>query len=920
VSQRDRYDAFVSYSHRQDTILAEALQFELQRFACPWYRPRALRIFRDRTNLAAAPGLWPTIEHALELSDWFVLMASRASAESEWVQKEVGWWVTNRSSHRVLIALTDGEIHWADGDFDWERTDAIPHSLSGVFTDEPLWIDLRKLRPTTVDRVDTSRPRLGDVIAEFAAPIHGRDKDTLVGEHVRRQRRTWRLAAGAITALSILLVVASVAALIAVQNASLADQQRQVAITNAARADEQHDVALSRQLANQSRTLAPTARRISLQLAASALRIAPTAEAHAAVGAKLTGYYSTLTTVGPVYSVAFSPDNRLLATGSVNGRVQLWDVHSGTPRGAPLATDTEPVFDVAFSPDGRLLAAGGGDKVVRLWDTATGKPVGIPLTGHTRKIDALAFSPDGALLATASQDETVRLWNPATGEQVGAPLTGHTDEVVGVAFNPQGSLLASASLDGTIRLWDPSTRRPSRSPLTGHPEGVYGVAFSPDGTMIVSGDGDGKVRFSSLATGRNDGAPLATGVTGALAFSPDGTVLVTAGDDGVRLWNPATRAPLGPPLDATTDYISSVAFSPDGRVLASGTGEFVGDENAVAVVRLWNPVTGKPLDAPLPVGTTSVFAIALSADGRLLASSSGDNAVRLWDPDTGLPIGPPFAGLTDGVLDLAISPDGRLLAASSFDGTVRLWDTADGRQRGAPLPILNGSVALSPDGSLLATGGGDGSVQVWDTATGTPHTPPTIADTVGAVTFGPDGKIFVTVGMGGTRWWDAASGEQIGTAQGGDARAVAFSHDGKLLATGDDRGVATLLDAATRTVRVSWQAPTPVAAIAFSPDGALLATGSGDGTIDADGTIRLWDPTTGAPVGTPLVGHTQTSYAVVFAPDSKRLFSGSGDGTVRQWDTALYREPIDSICKQVGELTDQEWDRYASGEPPRRTC
>ncbi|HEX6074315.1 MAG TPA: WD40 repeat domain-containing protein, partial [Micromonosporaceae bacterium] len=111
------------------------------------------------------------------------------------------------------------------------------------------------------------------------------------------------------------------------------------------------------------------------------------------------------------------------------------------------------VYAVAFSPDGRLLATGSDDRTVRLWDPATGDPIGRPFTGHTDWVRAVAFSPDGRLLASGGDDKTVRLWDPATGGPIGRPLTGHTGPVWAVAFSPDGRLLASGSYDKTVRLW-----------------------------------------------------------------------------------------------------------------------------------------------------------------------------------------------------------------------------------------------------------------------------------------------------------------------------------------------------------------------------------------------------------------------------------------------------------------------------------
>jgi hypothetical protein len=126
-----RYRAFVSYSHESDAPLAASLQSSLSRFAKPWYRLRTMRVFLDKTSLSANPALWPTIERALGQSEFFLLLASPTSANSRWVQQEVHWWLENKTAKNLVICLTDGVILWDDkaGDFDWEKTNAIPSSL-----------------------------------------------------------------------------------------------------------------------------------------------------------------------------------------------------------------------------------------------------------------------------------------------------------------------------------------------------------------------------------------------------------------------------------------------------------------------------------------------------------------------------------------------------------------------------------------------------------------------------------------------------------------------------------------------------------------------------------------------------------------------------------------------------------------------
>jgi MTH538 TIR-like domain (DUF1863) len=108
------YDAFISYSHALDGSLAPALQIGLERFAKPWYRARALRVFRDNASLSANPGLWTSIEEALAASAWLVLMASPRAAQSEWVNREVAWWLEHKSAQRVLVVLTEGKFAYAD--------------------------------------------------------------------------------------------------------------------------------------------------------------------------------------------------------------------------------------------------------------------------------------------------------------------------------------------------------------------------------------------------------------------------------------------------------------------------------------------------------------------------------------------------------------------------------------------------------------------------------------------------------------------------------------------------------------------------------------------------------------------------------------------------------------------------------------
>ena len=124
TSTTRKYRGFISYSHAADDRLAPALQSGLHRFAKPWYRLRAMRVFRDKTGLAVTPELWGAIQKALEDTDYFILLASPRAAQSTWVEQEVDWWIRNRSATHLLIVWTDGELAWDPvlGDFDWINT------------------------------------------------------------------------------------------------------------------------------------------------------------------------------------------------------------------------------------------------------------------------------------------------------------------------------------------------------------------------------------------------------------------------------------------------------------------------------------------------------------------------------------------------------------------------------------------------------------------------------------------------------------------------------------------------------------------------------------------------------------------------------------------------------------------------------
>ena len=201
---RKSYDAFISYAHDADGAFAPVVQRGLQHLAKPWNRRRAMEVFRDETSLAVTPGLWPAIRDALDASHSFVLLASPEAARSEWVGKEITYWVSSRGADHLLVVVTDGTWVWDDhsGDLSPAST-AGSRALYGVFQVEPKYLDMTWAKRDPGLTLHNARFR--DQVATLTAAISDRAKDEIEGEDVRQQRRTRRIVRAVIAALTVLV-------------------------------------------------------------------------------------------------------------------------------------------------------------------------------------------------------------------------------------------------------------------------------------------------------------------------------------------------------------------------------------------------------------------------------------------------------------------------------------------------------------------------------------------------------------------------------------------------------------------------------------------------------------------------------------------------------------------------------------------
>lgn len=534
-------------------------------------------------------------------------------------------------------------------------------------------------------------------------------------------------------------------------------------------------------------------------------------------------------TFGGIFSVAFSPNGKLLATGDTNGEIRLYEVANSQQLMA-CKGHTGWVWSVTFSPDGQVLASGSNDQTIKLWDTSTGQCLKT-LEGHSGGVRSVSFSPDNQVLASGSDDQTVKLWNISTGKCF-KTLQENGCSVWSVAFSPKGDVLASGNDDYKVRLWDINSNSCIHT-LEGHTQWVYSVTFSPDGNTLASASHDQTVKLWDISTGK---------------------CIKT--------------------LQGHTDLVHSVTFSVDGSALVS-----CGEDQTVKV---WDFVTGQCLKT-LQGHKSRVWSLAICINQNICASSSDDQTVKLWNISTGRCI-KTFQGYNNGIWSVAVSPKDNFLASGSNDQTVTLWDVMAGKC----LKTLQGhdrrvtSVVFSPDSHLLASGSEDQTIRIWDINNSKclkilkGH-----SNRVTSVTFSADSYFLASGSDDQTiRIWNFSTGQCLNILREHSGRtwSVTFSPDSHVLASGSHDGTVKLWDIRISKCLYTLQAHTEwVWAVGFSSDGGMLASGSGDQTI------KIWDVTTGQCLRT-LQGHTNTIYSVAFSSDGRILASGSGDQTVKLWD------------------------------------
>ncbi len=654
--------------------------------------------------------------------------------------------------------------------------------------------------------------------------------------------------------------------------------------------------------------------------------------------------------------LGFTPDSKgaVVHRAGPEGPLEILDFPTGKPR-AVLEGGRYLSGQIYVATRGRwMLVSQNGS--IDVWD--------LPARRRLRRIltkshdTSLALSPDGKTAAAANnyygarnKPAPVRLWDLTTGKEL-ASLEGHRTPVLRVAFSADGKRLLSCSpeqrvahaggkvevIPGLVRVWDVATRKP----LADYANPSYSFVFSPDGRFWAYLGQDNRLRLMDVAGGK-EVAQLPMGGSSDFVFSPDGNLLATtAYGQPIRLYDTANGREVRHLDGQLGAGYPNLHFTPDGKTLACVVR--LNWATQAGNVRLWDVASGQEL-WPYAAHHDAAACAAYSPDGKRVLTGGKDGSLFLWEAATGGPLHR-LEDHKDGVSAVAFAPDGKTAASGGGDGQVRLWRVADGK----PLRRLDGpggavlALTFSADGKSVWACGAAGKLQGWNVTGGARGHFVLRENSLHTAAFSADGALLAYVqgfqggqSAGGVvHVCRVSSGRQLYAL---DLRgrlknkedgnnflavhgwAVAFSADGRLLATGESiqtQGLRLILS--NHTVRV-WELatgkevlnaaglPVPPRRIALSPTGWLLAHGHGQMRGFGQGqeqAVVLRDLSSGQDLFTvirdkgelvclntgatlrPLRGHAGGISCVAFAPDRKRLLTGGADGSVMAWETAAF--------------------------------
>ena len=601
---------------------------------------------------------------------------------------------------------------------------------------------------------------------------------------------------------------------------------------------------------------------------------------------------------GGVNSVVFSPDGKIIVSGSLDKTAKIWDT-----QGKELATlegHKGEINSVAFSPDGKMIVTASSDQTAKVWDTK-GEML-FELKGHKGGVNSAAFSPDGKMIVTASLDKTAKVWN--TEGEILFELKGHKGEVNNATFSPVsagsvegiGKLIVTVSDDQTARVWDHKGQMLFE--FSGHQGGVKNAAFSPDGKMIVtvSDDQTAKV-FDTKGKMLFDFKGHQGGVNNAV-FSPDGKMIVSASDDQTaKVWD--TQGKILFELKGHKARVNSVVFSPDGKMIISAS-----DDHTAKVWDIshkWlleNKTHRSKVNSAVFSGVSPVYPMG----GNKILTASDDKTVKVWDIESN-EIRDVSKYHTDRFDTAVFSPDGRkILVASDDSHDAKLWNIENSNKALVKFEGHQGGVnsaAFSPDGKKIVTASEDRTAKVWDIKGKLLTAIKGHRSRINSVGFSPVsaassegiGNKIVTASDDRTaKIWDV-KGKLLIEIKGHVApvNSAAFSPDGERIITASDDRTAKIWDIKGKLLVNIEGHLAPVNSATFSPDGKKIITASDDKTV------KVWNRN--GKLLANIKGHLAPVNSAAFSPDGKKIVTASDDKTVKVWQVKDLDELLEYGCK-----------------------
>ena len=581
---------------------------------------------------------------------------------------------------------------------------------------------------------------------------------------------------------------------------------------------------------------------------------------------------------GAVMSLDFSPDGTMLVSGGLDGDIRIWEVATGLrlKSWSENGTKLEPIKAVVFSPDGKFIASGGYDSVVRVWDIATAE-LKVDHRHHSSQITGLAFLSNNEVIST-SHDGTVRQWDFQSGE-FQALYYEHTQGVSGVIALPNQQNVITCGSDNTIRIWNSSTRLPIRQ-LLGHVAPVLCVASSPSGEWIVSCSSDGTLLRWELNKSRQpivcEDDRIARSISSNAIFSPSGEAIIAGLADGkLGIWN-AVDGSLKSVSDPIGPSVIHVSIDSKGDRLAVSA-----DDRSLKIVNLSDFHVLMAIEN-LPVAS----ACHAFCPGQPWLAGGINKQIRIWNCETGEQLAEWEAhGFTVG--QLRFSPDGKRLYSSSISGAygLRVWDTESWTEIES-LGRSQTSAFLELDASgkrLLSHASMDGGVTIWNTErlSRTTNFPRHGASTRFAAMNSSENRL-ATFGSGdgeSVRIWNLDSGQELVTLKckglgPNDVKGLVFSPTGDRLLV-HSYGKMIIWDGSPFDIQSNTQHSE---AISQEPSNRQNAIKADVGLAPVPGLSHS------DLVPNALHGHLWDVEAMAYSPDGGRLVSGSLDETLRTWD------------------------------------